>query len=87
MRLYRKENTTRYCINYFLPSALNLTIYFPGTLQLSMRLAACVVSLTYDRKILCLIISDTGSVNAICSYSFGNALFISPNKIIAIVEV
>ena len=87
MRLYIKQNTIRYCINYFLPSALNLTIYVPGTLLLSMRSGACAVSLTYGRKILSSVSPDTRSLNAICSISFGNVLFISPNKIIANVEV
>ena len=44
---YDKQiNTIRCCVYYFLPSAFNLTIYVPGTLLLSMRLGACVVSLT-----------------------------------------
>ena len=34
-----------------------------------------------------LTISDAGSVNVICASVLGNKLFISPNKIIASVEV
>ena len=43
---HKRVNKIRDCVYYFLPSALNLTIYVPGTLLLSMRLGACVVSLT-----------------------------------------